>query len=161
MVSALAALFIGPAVAQNGPRILGEYGQWTAAVQRDGRQKVCFAFSSPTRMSHPRSDAYLIVSHSGTERNAVELAADYRYPSAARVTVSVGRTALRFEADGNSAYAVNGGAAVAAFRRGDQAIARGPRRAGQRGVVTDTFSLRGFTAAYNAMSRECAARRRG
>ena len=87
MISALSALFIVPALAQNTPRVLGEFGHWTAAVQREGGQKLCYAFARPTRMSHRRSDAYLMVSHQGGRRNDVALAADYRYPRAARVRV--------------------------------------------------------------------------
>jgi hypothetical protein len=160
MISALSALFVVPALAQNSPRLLGDFGQWTAAVTRERGQKLCYAFTRPTRMSHRRSDVYLMVSHLGARRNDVALAADYRYPRAARVRVSVGRTALPFEAEGTSAFAVNGAAAVAAFRRGQVAVAEGPRRSGRSGTVTDTFSLRGFTAAYNAISRECPTRRR-
>jgi hypothetical protein len=48
---------------------------------------------------------------------------------------------------------------VAAFRGGAQAVARGPR-AGGRGTATDTFSLAGFSAAYDAISQECPAPRR-
>jgi hypothetical protein len=160
MVSALSALFIVPALAQNAPRLLGDFGRWTAAVQRERGQTLCYAFTQPTRMSHRRSDVYLMVTHQGGRRNEVALAADYRYPRAARVRVTVGRTVLPFEAEGSTAFAANGAAAVAAFRRGSTAVAEGPRRAGRTGTVTDTFSLRGFTAAYNAISRECPARRR-
>ena len=45
-------------------------------------------------------------------------------------------------------------AAVAAFRGGAQAVAKGPR-AGGRGTATDTFNLSGFSAAYDAISQEC------
>jgi hypothetical protein len=48
---------------------------------------------------------------------------------------------------------------VAAFRGGATAVSRGPR-AGGRGTATDTFSLTGFTAAYEAISQECPAARR-
>lgn len=160
MIASLSALFIVPALAQNSPRLLGTFGQWTAAVQGDRGQKTCYAFARPARMSHRRSDVYLMVTHQQASRNEVSLAADYRYPRAARVRVSVGRTVLPFEAEGSFAFATNGAAAVAAFRRGSTAVAEGPRRAGRTGTVTDTFSLRGFTAAYNAISRECPQRRR-
>lgn len=160
MVASLSSLFVVPALAQNSPRLLGNFGQWTAAVEVERGQKLCYAFTRPTRMSHRRSDVFLMVSHQGSTRNEVALAADYRYPRAARVRITVGRAAFPLEADGSFAFAANGAAAVAAFRRGDTAVAQGPRRAGRTGTVTDTFSLRGFTAAYNAINRECPARRR-
>ncbi|MBW6397055.1 invasion associated locus B family protein [Roseomonas sp. HJA6] len=159
LISALAALFVVPAVAQNSPRRLGEFGQWTAAVHQEQGQKLCYAFTRASRMSHARTDVMLMVTHRGRTRNEVALAAGYIYPRNARVTVSVGREALPFQADGTAAFARDSQAAVAAFRRGSEAIARGPRRAGRSGTVTDTFSLRGFTAAYNAITRECPPRR--
>ena len=160
MISALSALVIVPALAQGVPRHLGDFGQWTAAVHREGGEKLCYAFTRPTRMSHPRSDVFLMVTHRARIRNEVALAADYPYPRRARVRVTVDRTVLPFEADGTSAFARDGQAAVAAFRRGTTAVAQGPRRTGRSGTVTDTFSLRGFTAAYNAINRECPPARR-
>jgi hypothetical protein len=155
MIAALAALFIAPALAQNLPRRIGDYGSWTAAVHQDRGQKLCYAFTSATRMSHPRSDVRLMITRGRQGNDEVALAAGYRFPPRARVSVSVGRTALPFDPEGNVAFARNGQAAVSAFRRGNEAIARGPRRAGRTGTVTDVFSLRGFTAAHNAIRREC------
>lgn len=155
MIAALAALFIAPAVAQNLPRRIGDYGSWTAAVHHDRGQKFCYAFTGATRMSHPRGDVRLMVTRGRQGGDEVALVAGYRYPRAPRVSVAVGRTLLPFEAEGSVAFARNGQSAVAAFRRGDEAIARGPRRAGRRGTVTDVFSLQGFTAAHNAIRREC------
>ena len=51
----------------------------------------------------------------------------------------------------------NGAALIAAFRGGREAVVRSPVPSG-RGVVTDTFPLAGFSAAYEAISRECPAR---
>ena len=46
---------------------------------------------------------------------------------------------------------------MAAFEKGTQALARSPGpRDGQ--VVADTFSLRGFSAAYAAINKVCPAR---
>lgn len=158
MIVALSALFIIPALAQNLPRRIGDYGNWTAAVYWERGQKLCYAFTGAIRMSHPRSDVRLMVTRGRQGRSEVALAAGYRYPRNARVSVSVGRTSLPFQAEGDAAFATNSQAAVASFRRGSEAVAQGPRRAGRRGTVTDAFSLRGFTAAYSAINRECPAR---
>jgi hypothetical protein len=155
MITALAALFFGPALAQNLPRRIGDYGHWTAAMQQDRGRKLCYAFTGATRMSHPRSDVRLMVTRGQHGGDEVALTAGYRYPRHPRVSVTVGRTVLPFEAESTAAFARNGQAAIAAFRRGNEAVARGPRRAGRTGTVTDRFSLRGFTAAYNAIRREC------
>lgn len=157
MISALSTLFIIPALAQSVQRRLGDYGHWTAAVQQADGRKTCYAFTSATRMSHPRSDVLLMVTRRSQGGDDVAVVAGYRYPRRARVTVTVERRSLAFQPEGSVAFAQNGGAAIAAFRRGNEAVARGPRRAGRAGTVTDAFSLRGFTAAYNVISRECPA----
>ncbi len=72
------------------------------------------------------------------------------------MTVQVGQTGLDFYTAGNDAFARDGQAAVAAMRRGDQAIARGPGAHGAS--ATDIFSLTGFTAAYDAVSKACPSR---
>lgn len=160
LIPALAALFVVPAVAQNSPRLLGVFGNWSAAVSRDRGQKLCYAYTAPTRMSHRRNEVYLSVLHGSAGRNQVGLMAGYRYPRGASVAATVGRTQLPFYADGDAAFARNGVAAVAAFRTGNEAVLRGPRAAGRHGTVEDRFSLRGFSAAYAAISRECPPRRR-
>ncbi|MBR0680187.1 hypothetical protein GXW74_06795 [Roseomonas eburnea] len=161
MLPALAALFVVPALAQEWPRRLGEFGAWTAAVHSERGQKMCFAFTRAQRMSHPRSEVVLSVTHRARMRDQVAIASGYTYPRNAAVSVAVGRTQLPFFTEDGAAYARDGRRAVAAFRGGSEAVARGPRAAGRRGTVTDSFSLRGFSAAYAAISRECPPRRRG
>lgn len=161
LIPALAALFVVPALAQNGPRLLGVFGRWSAAVSTENGEKLCYAYTAPTRMSHRRSEVYLSVMHGSQGRNQVGLTSGYRYPRGASVTATVGRTRLPFYTDGDMAFARRGAAAVAAFRSGSEAVVQGPRAAGRpRGTVVDTFSLRGFTAAHAAISRECPPRRR-
>lgn len=160
MIPALAALFVVPALAQEWPRRIGEFGAWTAAVHRERGQKLCFAYARAQRMSHPRSDVVLTVTHRPQGRDQVAIASGYVYPRNAAVRVEVGRTRLPFFTEGRAAYARDGRRAVAAFRAGAEAVLHGPRAAGRRGVVTDSFSLRGFSAAYAAISRECPPRRR-
>jgi hypothetical protein len=101
----------------------------------------------------------LTVTHRTQGRDQVAITAGYAYPRNANVTVAVGNTNLAFYTSGNSAFANDGRGAVAAFRGGANAVARGPR-AGGRGTATDTFSLSGFTAAHTAISQECPASRR-
>ena len=161
MIPALAALFVAPALAQNGPRILGVFGRWSVAVGTEDGQKLCYAYTAPTRMSHRRSEVYLSVLHGSQGRNQVALTSGYRYPRGAAVTATVGQARLPFYTDRDMAFARNSNAAVAVFRTGSDAVVRGPRAAGRpSGTVVDTFSLRGFAAAHAAINRECPPRRR-
>ena len=98
----------------------------------------------------------LTVTQRATGRDAVALAAGFAYAANATVTVQVDQTGLDFYTAQRNAFARDGKAVVAAFQKGNRAIARSP---GPRDTqVTDTFSLNGFTAAYQAIVKECPAR---
>jgi hypothetical protein len=74
------------------------------------------------------------------------------------VTLQVDTAGFDFYTAQSSAFARDGKAVVAAFQKGEQALARSPGpREGQ--MLVDTFSLRGFSAAYAAISKACPARR--
>jgi len=161
----LAAALLGglPAAAQqrpaqggaaNGPQRLGTFQDWTAATHREGSQKVCYAFTRASKTEPNRQNVVLTVTHRPQGRDQVALSAGYSYPRNAEVEVSVGSTELPFYTSGNSAFARNGSAAANAFKAGANATARGPQ-AGGRGQAQDLFSLSGFTAAYEAISKEC------
>jgi invasion protein IalB len=161
----LAAALLGglPAAAQqrpaqgggaSGPQRLGAFQDWTAATHREGGQKVCYAFTRASRTEPNRQNVILTVTHRPQGRDQVALSAGYSYPRNAEVEVAVGQAELPFYTAGSSAFARNGQAAVAAFRAGANAVSRGPQANG-RGQAQDSFSLSGFTAAYEAISREC------
>jgi invasion protein IalB len=163
-LAATAALALPPTPsdAQPGaprPNRLGEHGDWTAATFIEGGQKVCYAFSRPKKSDGAppnRQPVMLTVTHRPAQRDAVILTSGYAYAAGAEVKVAVGPTTLDFYTAGTAAAARDGAAAIRAFRNGREAVARGPGPGG-RGTVTDTFSLSGFGAAYDAISRECPA----
>jgi len=167
LVPALVALAVVPAMAQqrggsatpHAPRRLGDFQSWTAAVHTESGQKVCYAFTRATRTDPTRENVILTVTHRFNGRDQVAISAGYTFPRNAAVTVAVGQRELPFYTGGSSAFARDGRAAVAAFRAGATATSRGPR-AGGRGTANDTFSLSGFTAAYDAISQECPPGRR-
>ena len=84
------------------------------------------------------------------------ISAGFAYPANADVSVQVDRTELAFFTAGRSAFATEGKQAIDAFERGATAVARSPGPRGAR--VQDTFSLRGFTASYEAINKACPAR---
>lgn len=152
-----------PVLAQtaNRPRRIGEFQRWTAATMTERGQKICYAFANAARTQPARRNVLLLVTHRPGARNQVAIQSGYTYPRNAEVKVSVGGNELRFYTHGQNAFARDGGTAIAAFRRGREATVQGPRANG-RGAATDSFPLTGFTAAYDAISRECPTRpRRG
>lgn len=142
-----------------GPKQIGKFGDWTAATHQESSGTVCYAFvraqSSAPAVAN-RGEVVLTVTQRVSGRDAVALAAGFVYAANATVTMQVDQIGLDFYTAQRNAFARDGKAAVAAFQKGSRAIARSP---GPRDTqVTDTFSLNGFSAAYQAISKECPAR---
>jgi hypothetical protein len=144
-----------------GPRALGTFQDWTAATYNEGSNKVCYAFARVEKSEGGgrRQNVMLTVTHRPQGRDQVALRAGYAYARNAEVEVKVGSNELPFYTANDNAFARDGGKAVAAFRGGANAVASGPGPQG-RGTAVDTFSLSGFTAAYEAIGKECPAGRR-
>ena len=152
----LAALVLAPIVAEAQPRPqkLGEFQSWTAASFAEGGQKTCYAFARPSKSEPARKDVLLTVTHRQAARDTVTISAGYAFPRNAEATVTVSGNDLNFYTAGSTAAARDGGMVVSAMRSGREMLLRGPVTNG-RAASSDTFSLSGFTAAYEAISKEC------
>ena len=157
-----ALLLAAPAIAQtrppaakpDGPKSIGNFQDWQAATHTEGGQPVCYALTraKPAGAVPGRGDVVLTVTQRPTLRDAVAISAGFAYAANAEVKVEAGTAKLDFYTAQRSAFARSGPAAVAAFTKAAQAQAISP---GPRGPVADTFSLKGFTAAYAAITKAC------
>lgn len=158
----LVLLMATPALAQPragaAPRQLGVFQNWTAATFTDGGQKVCYAFTRATRNEgggqRGTQNVQLLVTHRPGARDAVAVRVGYNFGRGAEMRLLIGQNDLPGYTNQDSGFIRDGRAAVAAMRGGREAMARAPGP-NNRGVVTNVFSLAGFSAAYDAMSREC------
>ena len=146
-----------PAAASAGPKSIGRFDEWTAATHQESGQTVCYAFTR-AQSSAPavsgRGAVVLTVTERPSGRDAVAIESGLPYAANATVTVQVDQTGLEFYTAGKNAFARDGKAAVAAFGKGSRAIARSPAPK----EVTDTYSLKGFGAAYAAIIKACPAK---
>ena len=173
LLLAVATLAAGPSLAQtrsahppahaapprppaNGPKRIGKWEDWQAATHLEAGQPVCYAFTRPTGSSPAvpgRGDVVLTVTERTGGRDAVALSAGFAYAPNAEVELIAEGVTLPFYTSGRSAFARDGKAAAALFGKARQALARSP---GPRGTaVSDTFSLRGFSQAYAAITKAC------
>jgi hypothetical protein len=156
--TAHAALMKKPnaATTTSEPKAIGTFGDWIAATYREAGQLICFAITRP-KSSSPRlarrGGVILSVAHRPSERNIVAMDAGFLFANNATVTMQAGSLRLKFHTLKQGAFAKNGLAAVSALKSEDRAIvrSRGPRNE----KIVDTFSLKGFSAAYRAISQEC------
>lgn len=139
------------------PKSIGKFEDWTAATHSESGQTVCYAFTR-VQSSAPalpgRGAVVLTVTERSSGRDAVAIEAGFSYAPNATVTVQVDQAGLEFYTSARNAFARDGKAAVTAFGKGSRAIARSP---GPK-EVTDTFSLKGFGAAYAAIVKACPAK---
>ena len=141
------------------PHLIGKFEEWRSATHQEAGQQVCYAFTRASTSSPAlpgRGDVVLTVTQRPALPVAVAISAGFAYPANSEVTIAVEGTTVPFYTANRSAFAREGRAAVAAFARGRQAVAKGP---GPRLTsVTDVFGLRGFKEAYAAINRACSIR---
>ena len=146
-----------PAAASSSPKSIGKFDDWTAATHSESGQTVCYAFTR-AQSSAPalpgRGAVVLTVTERPSGRDTVAIEAGFPYAANATVTVQVEQTGLEFYTSGRNAFSRDGKAVVAAFNKGSRAIVRSPAPK----EVTDTFSLKGFGAAYAAIVKACPAK---
>ncbi len=143
--------------AATGPKQIGKFEDWIAATHAESGQAVCYAFTRAQSSSPAlpgRGAVILTVTERSSGRDAVAIEAGMTYAANTTVTLQVDQTGLDFYTAGRNAFARDGKVAVTAFGKGSRAIARSP---GPK-EVTDTFSLKGFGAAYAAIVKACPAK---
>jgi hypothetical protein len=139
-----------------GPQRLGTFDDWTAATHTEAGQTVCYAFTraqSSTPALSGRSAVILTVTQRVSGRDSVALEAGFTYAPDVAVTVQADKATLDFYTSQRAAFARKGHDAVAALQAAGKAVAHSP--APHDATVTDTFSLKGFSAAYAAISKAC------
>ena len=157
---AAAVTAAGPAAAQ-GPKVLGNFSDWTAFTDGSGRSKVCYIASQPKKEQGKytrRGDTFILVTHRPSERtrDTVEIRAGYTYKKGSDVTLSIDGRAFKLFTNAGSAWARDQKTDTAlanAMRRGSTMVIRGTSSRGTR--TTDTYSLKGFTAAHRAIGKAC------
>lgn len=141
------------------PAEIGVFEAWTAASGVEGGQKVCYAFTRATHSTPAlpgRGEVMLTVAERPTGRDAVSLSPGFAVAANATPSVQADQTALDFYPAGQSLFARDGHAAALAFERGKLVTARLPGPHG--GTVVDSFSLAGFSRAYEAINKACPAK---
>lgn len=141
-----------------GPRPLGTFQSWTAATHNDGGKRICYAFTRASRSEgvpgRNAQDILLLVTHRPAGRDQVAVRSGYNFGRGAELRLVIGPADLSAYTSQDNAFLRDGRAAVTAMRNGREAQARAPGPNG-RGTAQDIFPLAGFSAAYEAISREC------
>ena len=160
--AALALLMMGgAAAAQQKPQFLGAFQDWEAYAGNEGRSKVCYAVTQPAKEEGQysrRGDVYLFVTHrpGDNERDVVNVKAGYKYRANSTANVAIGNHTFNMYVSDDGAWNRTPGddkTMAQAMVKGATLIVRGTPASGA--ATTDTFSLKGFGAVYQAIGKAC------
>ncbi|MGN1091012.1 MAG: invasion associated locus B family protein [Alphaproteobacteria bacterium] len=140
---------------------LGTYGDWTAYKMEENGEKVCYMASVPQKKEgnyKKRGEVFLIIAHRPAKKtfNTVSLTAGYDYKKNSPVFVQIDKKPeIELFTDRDTAWATDeqDKQLVSMMRSGSKAVFKGTSSRGT--LTTDTFSLKGFTKAANAIDKAC------
>ena len=157
------ALFASTSVALSAERKeLGVFGDWSAYKMTEAGAPVCYMVSTPTKSAGKykrRGDIFLIVSHRPKSKsfNVVSMTAGYNYKKNSVASIQIDKKEkVELFTQEDSAWAPTSkedNVLYKMMKAGNKAVIIGKSSLGN--TTTDTFSLKGFTKAANAIDRAC------
>ncbi len=140
---------------------LSNSGDWSAFKYGAGAALTCYIASAPLRETgnySKRGDALVLVTHRPGEksRDVVEFRAGYTYRKDSEVLVNIDGQVYKLFTDREAAWAKDpktDRSLTRAMIRGRSMVVTGFSSRGTKTV--DTYSLKGFTAAYRTIGKAC------
>jgi hypothetical protein len=166
-LSTVCAVFAGlsfsqAAFASSDPTALGTFGDWSAyQFTDDAGSKVCFMSSKPKSAKGNytrRGDIHAYITHwpSKGHKNMINIDTGYAYKTNSTVSVSIDGTTFTLATEGEKAWAydqADDDKISAAIQKGSRMVVKGTSSRGT--ATTDTYSLKGTSKAYDAISKAC------
>lgn len=150
----------GPAAAQDQTR-LGAFKYWSAFTADAPDGKVCWAATAPVSTDYSgdsRGDVYVMVSirPSSGVSGEISIISGYPYDEKRTAQVKIGSSTFSFFTSQDGAWLETRREEeqmIRAMKAGSKASVTGYSNSGSRS--SDSFSLLGFTAAFNAAQKAC------
>lgn len=142
----------------------GQYKQWALFTTMEGKNKVCYITSSPTKKSgtyKKRGDVYILVTYRGKESNPeVSVDGGFSYKDGSEVDFVIdNKKSYKFFTSNETpemAWAQDEQVdkdVIEAMKNGKKIVAKATSTKNTNSE--DTYSLSGFTAAYKKMMENC------
>ncbi len=162
---ALAATPVVATAAAAAADVIGTFGDWTAFADKEDGGKFCYIGSAPTKSAgkyKKRGDVYILVTNRPAEKKTgvVSVTTGYAYKQGSEAEVAVGAATFRLFTDRDTAWTYDKDgdrALVRAMKAGLSMVVNGTSAKGTK--TTDTYSLKGFSAAYRAIGIACGMKR--
>jgi invasion protein IalB len=161
LTAPLAAVALLPAAQAQGIKRIGDFGDWSAFQFTEDGSSACYMSSEPAKATgdyKKRGDVFAIVTHRPAEKRIgeVSIVAGYAYQKDSTVEVAIGRQSFELFTQEDGAWALDTAGdreLVQAMKKGTLMVVKGTSARGT--LTTDTYSLKGFTKAYNAIGKAC------
>jgi hypothetical protein len=140
---------------------IGSFEKWSAFTYPEQGKPVCYAASQPTDSKGnyaKRGEVFLLVTHRPAAKatDVVSLVAGYEYKAGSEVEVQVGKDKFKLFTEGERAWAKDPATDKALVQAMAKSAAMEVKGTSARGTETaDTFSLQGFSKAYQAIGQAC------
>ena len=152
--------FTSPARADE-PRELGRFGDWAAYVFTEEGNKVCYMASQPKKDEGGytrRGEIFALITHRPAEgsKNVFSYIAGYPYKGGSDAVISIDNDKFTLFTQDDTAWAPDAATdnkISEAMRKGSKMTLKGTSSRGT--ATTDTFSLKGSSAAQDAINKEC------
>ena len=157
----LAALvFASPALASEQKEI-GTFGVWSAYVFDENGGKVCYMAAKPDKAEGKyakRGDIVAMITHRPGEgtKNVFSYMSGYGYKKGSDVNLTVDAKKFTLFTQNDMAWAADAGAdanIATAIKNGSKMVVKGV--SGKGTETKDSFSLKGSTKAYEAITKAC------
>lgn len=150
-----------PAAHAADPTVLARFGDWVAYSFEEKGGKVCYMASQPVKAEGDytqRGDIYALVTHRPAAKsfNVISVVAGYPYKTDSDVDLSIGKKSWSLFTKGERAWARDSKTdkeISKVLRKGSSMVIKGKSQRGT--LTTDTYSLRGSSAAFDAISKAC------
>jgi invasion protein IalB len=149
-----------PAASPSG--FIDNFDDWSAFSEKENGKPLCYMASLPKKSEGgyaQRGDTYVMITHRPAEKTVGEISirAGYAYKEGSEVEVRVdSNQPFKLFTDQGFAWTRDAKADLAmvtSMKAGSTLIVVGASTRGT--LTTDTYSLKGFTAAYEAISKAC------
>lgn len=143
------------------PNLVGSYGDWSAYVALNSRDRTCYALSQPKDRQPAalkRDPAYVFISTRPLEniKNEISVIMGFPLKEGGDASATIGDASFDLLAKGPSAWIKNAAEEkqfVDALKKGAKLTVKAASVKGN--VTTDTYSLSGLSQALERIAKEC------
>ena len=150
-----------PAALASEPKLISAHDAWSAYSFKENGNIVCYMASEPIKAEGNytrRGKIYALITHRPAEgsRNVFSYITGYPYKEGGNAVLSIDGETFNLFTQDESAWAPDSdmdNRIAQAVRKGSKMTVKGTSSRGT--ATTDTFSLKGSTAAHDAITKAC------